>query len=434
MKNPIKNGKEVFAVLSMATVMSISMSVKVNAASEIDAAAESAATAVVQSENTNTTSSFKEVKTNSDPSSEKREEVSAIDSKESSTGENIAVVESANSPEVSGDKKSEALPSQNPSTESENVEGANASDPSEATEEASAVDEKASTEKIASEANAEDEKASENLETSEEKVEAPLRDGQEATDPNYAEDEKKIKDYSDEERYRSTQMEQGAGTTDTSTTPSLDSKDGFSYETLEPSATSDDKTQWGLEMEFDKEKGQRTYTDFGFTNTGNYGRPSTLEPGNISANEVGDKLSDKGDFQDPNYKADAEIVIDGKGQIKNLNLYATEEDLKHINSKENDKTIMAWEGKYTKDNPNGHKATQGDSAAFTFTVNPWPNENDKLELIKLNGSHDQKEFVQGQTITTNVKVDNLDASARERLVGQVYHPLTGEVVPGAKAL
>ena len=33
MKNPIKNGKEVFAVLSMATVMSISMSVKVDAAS-----------------------------------------------------------------------------------------------------------------------------------------------------------------------------------------------------------------------------------------------------------------------------------------------------------------------------------------------------------------------------------------------------------------
>ena len=53
MKKPIKNGKEVFAVLSMATVMSISMSVKVDAASEIDAAAESAATAVVQSENKN---------------------------------------------------------------------------------------------------------------------------------------------------------------------------------------------------------------------------------------------------------------------------------------------------------------------------------------------------------------------------------------------
>ena len=95
---------------------------------------------------------------------------------------------------------------------------------------------------------------------------------------------------------------------------------------------------------------------------------------------------------------------------------------------------MAWQGNYLKDNSNGSlRATEGNSVEFSFTVNPWPNENDKLELIKLNGSHDQKEFVQGQTITTNVQVDNLDDNARKRLVGQVYHPLTGEVVPGAKA-
>ena len=211
---------------------------------------------------------------------------------------------------------------------------------------------------------------SENIEIEEEKTPESQTAGedQKATEPNYAEDEAKIKDYDEKERYRSTQMEQGNGPTDTSTAPDMDSKDGFSYNTLEPSGTSEDKKQWGVEMEFDKEKGQRTYTDFGFTNTGNYGRPSTLEPGNISANEAGDKLSEG--FKDPNYKPDAEIVIDGKGQIKNLNLYATEEDLKHINSTGNGKTIMAWEGKYTKDNPNGLKATQGDSAAFTFTVNP----------------------------------------------------------------
>ena len=32
-----------------------------------------------------------------------------------------------------------------------------------------------------------------------------------------------------------------------------------------------------------------------------------------------------------------------------------------------------------------------------------------------------------------VKVDNIDDSAKERLVGQVYHPVTGKIVPGAKA-
>ena len=282
-----------------------------------------------------------------------------------------------------------------------------------------------------------------NLELSEEKTPesqgAGQTDGQQAeenqaqdtNEPNYAEDEKKIKDYSEEERYRSTQMEQGNGTAADYIPPDeMDNFiDGYRYHSSEPSATSEDKTQWGIEIEIDKEKGQRTYTDFYFTNTGNMG--SVLDTGNVSANEAGKKIV--GGEKDPNYKATSEIEIDGSRAQRNLNLVATEEDIKHINDIENTNTTMAWQGKYLKDNPNGLKATEGGSALFSFTVNPWPNENDKLELIKLNGKHDKKEFVQGQTITTNVKVDNLDDSARERLVGQVYHPLTGEVVPGAKA-
>ena len=260
-------------------------------------------------------------------------------------------------------------------------------------------------------------------------------EGEQTTDPNYAEDEKKIKDYSGEERYRSTQMEQGDGTAADFTPPDEKNEfvDGYRYHSSESSAASEDKTQWGIEMEFDKEKGQRTYTDFYFTNAGNLG--GVLDTGNVSANDVGDKLSDKGNFQDPNYKSDAEIEITGSRTQRNLNLYATEEDLKHINDiNTKDPTIIAWEGKYLKDPTDQNlRATQGSSANFTFTVNPWPNENDKLALIKLNGSHDKKEFVQGQTIETGVSVENLDDSARERLVGQVYHPITGEVVPGAKA-
>ena len=94
---------------------------------------------------------------------------------------------------------------------------------------------------------------------------------------------------------------------------------------------------------------------------------------------------------------------------------------------------MAWEGHYLKDHSGTLYATQGPNSTFTFTVNPWPNENDQLSLITLSGSHDKKEFVQGQTINTEVKINNLDDNARERLVGQVYHPITGEVVPGAEA-
>lgn len=252
-------------------------------------------------------------------------------------------------------------------------------------------------------------------------------------EPNYAEDEEKIKNFSGSERYRSTQMEQGNGPAFSISGPEMDFIDGFRYNTLEPSASSPDQTLWGLEFEFDKEKGQRTYTDFYFTNTGGFGRPTLLEAGKISANDVGDKLSDKGDFKDPTYKAKAEIDIFASNVNRNLNLYSTKEDIEHINNINNKNTIIAWKGNYTRNNPNGSKATQGSSSEFGFTVNPWPNENDKLSVIKLNGSHDKKEYVHGQTITTDVSVENLDANARERLVGQVYHPITGEIVPDAKA-
>ena len=89
---------------------------------------------------------------------------------------------------------------------------------------------------------------------------------------------------------------------------------------------------------------------------------------------------------------------------------------------------------YTQDNP-GIKFF-GDSFGITYKVNPWPNENDKLEELKLNKNKydsNKKHFVQGQEIDTGIKVDNIDDSAKERLVGQVYNPVTGKIVPGASA-
>lgn len=272
------------------------------------------------------------------------------------------------------------------------------------------------------------------LDISEVTVPGRLRAPNEITWPNYAEDEAKIKDFNGSERYRSTQLEQGAGTfTSFSDKENIDEFiDGFRYRNLEPSATSADVTLWGIEIELDKEKSQRTYTDFYFTNTGNLG--SFVNTGSIPANDVGDNLSAKDGFKDTTYKASSEIEITGSRAQRNFNLYSNEEDLKYINSIENKNTVMAWQSNYLKDNPNGPLwATQGPSSAYGFAVNPWPNENDMLSIIKLNGSHNKKEFVQGQTITTDIKVENLDDNARGRLVGQVYHPITGEIVPGAKA-
>ncbi|MFR6598272.1 MAG: G5 domain-containing protein, partial [Finegoldia magna] len=263
---------------------------------------------------------------------------------------------------------------------------------------------------------------------SEEKPQAAVRASQEATDPNYLKDEKNVG------FYKETQLERGNGPAfSIPNEPSMDYLDGFRYTTLEPSATSKSKTLWGIEMEFDREQGQRTYTNFGFTNSGLMG--AYLDTGVISANDLGVKVAEDEGFKEANYKAESEINITASRAQRNLNLYSTVEDLAHINNIENKNTTIGWKSDYSKDASSQKlKATQGTgNVTFDFTVNPWPNENNQLDLIYLNGDYGKKEFVQGQTIETGIKVENLDDNARERLVGQVYHPVSGEVVPGAEA-
>lgn len=443
MKNPIKNGKEVFAVLSMATVMSISMSVKVDAASELDSVAERSAKAAVErtvkeSNETSTESptSKEEVSSDQDTKGEGKKDTEATEKESSDVTEYTSEAKA----ETTTFSKDEANVDKGSPTSEGNVEGEDGQvEASEVNDDgvsptsggnAEGKDKETDVPQAEDAENSEQNNEDSNLDVSDEKPAEAQR--AEPAEPNYSEDEKKIKDYSKEERYRSTQMEQGNGPTDTSTAPDMESKDGFSYKTLEPSGSSEDKTKWGLEMEFDKEKGQRTYTDFSFTNSGN--QADVLDTGNISANEVGDKLSEKGNFNDPTYKAKAEVEITGSRVQRNENLYSTEEDLKHINNvNTKDPTIIAWEGKYKKDNANGLKATKGPNSSFTFSVNPWPNENDSLQLMKLNGEYNEKVFVQGQEFDTGIRIDNVDDNAKERLVGQVYHPTTGEIVPGASA-
>ena len=186
---------------------------------------------------------------------------------------------------------------------------------------------------------------------SEDNAPAAQKVPQESTDPNYAEDEKNVG------TYKETQLERGNGPAVSYTHPEeLDRFiDGFRYKTLEPSATSADKTLWGFEIEFDRDEGQRTYTDFYFTNTGNLS--ALLNTGTITAEDTGKIIHDS--FKEVNYKSESGIVIDASGrELRNLNLYADEKDLEHINNVNNKNTVMAWEGHYKKDNPNGPKATE----------------------------------------------------------------------------
>ena len=248
---------------------------------------------------------------------------------------------------------------------------------------------------------------------------------QKADDPNYGEDEKKIKDYDGSERYKTTDLEAGDTNQAGYKTDVGEEKDGFKLETLNPGTTSADQRSYGFQITIDKEKGQRTYTDISVSDSGKV--PTDI--GEKPLMNESDQLYDG--TPKVTYKPEDKVNISG-GQNKTNVYESSEETLKHINNHENDSTSFGFKDEYTSDNPR-IKFYEGTSFVFTYKVNPWPNENDKLELLKLNGKYDEKVFVQGQEIDTGIKVDNMDESAQERLVGQVYNPTTGKIVPGASA-
>lgn len=400
MKNPIKNGKEVFAVLSMATVMSISMSVKVDAASDVELAAENAAHAVV--ENVDNAPSANKVEETlaakedtarvEDNKEALAEGTKAIDPGSSEVGDNPAA-KAGESPEleVSGDEKAEGVRS----AEGEDLQTENTQD--KATEEAGATKE-------------EDKKL------------------QKADDPNYGEDEKKIKDYNGSERYKTTDLEPGDVNQELKKTDEDKAKDGLKFNIKNPSADSKSKTEYGWQITIDKKTGQRTYTKIYVTDSGLI----PVDPGEKPMVDQGDKLTPES--PDITYKPDENTKITASRSQRNMNYEASEKTLKHINNKDNSSTSFGMKDNYTQDNP--RVKFFGGSFALGYKVNPWPNENDNLEELKLNKNkfdENKKHFVKGQDIDTGIKVDNIDESARERLVGQVYNPITGKIVPGASA-
>lgn len=273
--------------------------------------------------------------------------------------------------------------------------------------------------------NIEGENAEEKIEVSEDNPQDSQKVGETATtEPNYSEEEKNIKDYNDSERYKETDLTPGSTIVENDVTDEEKEKDGFKFDTVNPSPTSPSKTEYGYVISIDKKTGQRTYTKIVVSESARV----PVNTGDKPMMGEGEKLTP--DSPDVTYKPNEDGDISGTRQ-KLYNYEASEETLKHINSKDNDTTVIGMKDNYTADNP-GNKYF-GDSFLITYKVNPWPNENDKLELMKLNGEYNEKVFVQGQDINTGVKVDNIDANAKDRLVGQVYNPITGAVVPGARA-
>ena len=267
--------------------------------------------------------------------------------------------------------------------------------------------------------------AEEKPEVTEEKTPDAQKAPEEANEPNYSDDEAKIEDYDKDNDYKKTDLEQG----DTTQVLNKDdagkeAKDGFKFETSNPSATSESLTEYGYAIVIDKKTGQRTYTLLYVTDTGRI----AVKTGDKPMMEEGDKLHDGS--PEVTYKPNEDASLTESGRQKNYNWHASEETLEHINN--SGYTVIGMKDDYDQDNPK-IKFFEGTSFQVVYKVNPWSNENDKLELMELSGEYRDKVFVQGQDINTGVKVDNMDENAKERIVGQVYNPVTGEVVPGASA-
>ena len=273
------------------------------------------------------------------------------------------------------------------------------------------------------------EKEEEKLEISEEKpAEAQKAEAgeqkedknlQKADDLNYANDEKNVGDY------RQSDLQPGNVNQELLSSDEKQVKDGFKFEFENPSEDSPSKTEYGYQITIDKKTGQRTYTKITVTDGGRVPAPTGEKP----MMGQGEKLTTES--PDVTYQPTENSTMDSAGVQRNLNYVASEDTLKHINNKDNPSTSFGMKDDYTTENP--RVKFFGDNFSLGYKVNPWPNENDKLQIMELKGTYNDKVFVQGQDINTGVEVTNVDENAKERLVGQIYHPETGEVVPGARA-
>ena len=167
------------------------------------------------------------------------------------------------------------------------------------------------------------------------------------------------------------------------------SQAGFSWYTSEPSASSPNKTRWGLSVAFDNSK-DRTFADWNFTNSGLMS--AYLDAGQIPSMNAGQTFVDKKVTQ----KATEALAIDRSGRQTNLNLNAELTDAKvkqFAEATAANPVRYAWQGDYKQENPQGPRATQGGNASFDALVNPWPSENIECNPITVSWENFEKHVI-----------------------------------------
>lgn len=208
-------------------------------------------------------------------------------------------------------------------------------------------------------------------------------------------------------------------------------KEGVRVEVQNPSSTSDDKKSFGVELNIDKTKSDRTYNGFAITDSvrgvKTEGEGRFLSKGESLPTNKEDKVTYK-----PNDPEEGSLI---PGRQTRFEYSSTQKDREHIANQNTGKTTMAWQGKYTQPNPNEKLLNGGSNFEVAVGVNPYPNENKDLSLITIEGNKTiSKAPVKNQYIVSKASIKNAGDEDYTRLVGEVYHPDEDIIVEGAKAL
>lgn len=236
---------------------------------------------------------------------------------------------------------------------------------------------------------------------------------------NYSEKEKNVGHYRQSELANN-----GIGY---STSEQAGKTEGVSHVVTNPSANSTDKREYGIDISIDRNDSERTYNFVGITDSKN-GVP--IRPGVKPYEEEGQPTHINGKSTDFSPTTSVDITA---GRQRALNSTFNTDDLKHINNYNNKETTISFRDKYFRDNQTGTKFLEGGNFAFSFGVNPYPNENSNLSIIKVAGDTNvNRVAVKEGYIKTGAHIENLDPADYDRVVGQVYHP-DGSIVPQANA-
>lgn len=173
-------------------------------------------------------------------------------------------------------------------------------------------------------------------------------------------------------------------------TDKLQNRAGLTLDWQNPADESPSKTAFGLQMHFDTSK-QRTFTGATFTDGGRVPAPA----GEVSTVPVGEKLTRDNPFT-VNDEADP-ANIDG-GRQRNLNGDFTFSEQFQQKATSSEGLTLAWRGNYLSDNPQ-IRYFDSDSFFVEAKVNPWPNETDSCQSLKLDWADVSKAVVKpGQKV------------------------------------